>query len=48
MLVDWWFVVAKFLILTVMDRFLLDKYEKLNHCYFLTDHRIVSRTGRHL
>ena len=42
------FVVPKFLILTIMDRFLCDKYEKLNHFYFLTDHRIVGRTGRHL
>ena len=41
-------VVPEFLILTIMDRFLLDKYEKINHCYFSTDHRIVGRTGRHL
>ena len=48
--VDERFVVPEFLILTIMDRFLLDKYEKLklNHCYFSTDHRIVGRTGRHL
>ena len=46
--VDRRFVVHEFLILTIMDRFLLDKYEKLNHCYFSTDHRIVVRTGRHL
>ena len=46
-LVDRRFVVAEFLILTIMDRFWLDKYEKLNHCYYLTDHRI-GRTGRHL
>ena len=41
MQVDRQFVVPEFLILTIMDRFLLDKYEKLNHCYFLTDHCIA-------
>ena len=41
-------VVHEFLILTIIDRFLLDKYEKLNHCYFSTDHHIVVQTGRHL
>ena len=38
--VDRRFVVHEFLILTIMDRFLLDKYEKLNHCYFSTE-RVV-------
>ena len=46
--VDRRFVVPEFLILIIMDHFLLDKYEKLNHCYFLTDHRFVGRAGRHL
>ena len=46
--VDRRFVVPEFLILTIMDIFLLDKYEKLNLCYFLTDHRIIGRTVCHL
>ena len=46
--VDRRFVVPEFLILTIMDIFLLDKYKKLNLCYFLTDHRIIGRTVCHL